>query len=174
MWCREKCLKAGMDAYLSKPIDMKALKQTLENYLSTQEPHSVEADKEEQEGGDSHDNQQTTAPSDSQAIDPSVLKELFGDDDETYQEILFEFRDTSANIVQEIVDAYSKNDHVLVQQSSHKLKSAARSVGAGVLADLSYILENAGKNNQLSDVETQVADIKEEFAKVKQYIDSLS
>ena len=42
---RERCLEAGMDGYLSKPIRAKELDDLLENYLSliAAEPHPTEA-----------------------------------------------------------------------------------------------------------------------------------
>jgi PAS domain S-box-containing protein len=37
---RERCLEAGMDEYISKPVNLKALLRTIQSYLSTQETRS--------------------------------------------------------------------------------------------------------------------------------------
>jgi two-component system sensor histidine kinase/response regulator len=86
-------------------------------------------------------------------VDPSVLKAMFGDDDETFREILGEFAEPARDIAAEITAGFEAGDTGAVGAAAHKLKSAARSVGALVLADLSEALEAAGKGGDGAAVE---------------------
>jgi len=81
------------------------------------------------------------------------LKAMFGDDDETFREILGEFAEPARDIAAEITAGFEAGDTGAVGAAAHKLKSAARSVGALALADLSEALEAAGKGGDGAAVE---------------------
>ncbi len=77
-------------------------------------------------------------------IDPAALKGVFGDDEDTFKEILEDFIDPATSNVREIEAAFADRSADGVARAAHKLKSSARSVGAYDLADLCEALETAG------------------------------
>ena len=108
------------------------------------------------------------------AIDPAALQEIFGDDDESINELLQSFIDPSRNIILEIQTAYNQHSAEGVQMAAHKLKSAARSVGANQLADTCVALEAAGKNEEWEVIDREVESLDPQMLEVKKYIESFA
>ena len=79
------------------------------------------------------------------SLDLAYLRGLFPDDEDAVREILTRFVDPAGGYVTDIHDAVAAGDAAQVGAIGHKLKSAARAVGAATLADLSEALERAGK-----------------------------
>ena len=110
---------------------------------------------------------------DNTAVDTSVLKDMFGDDDEMFREILTDFVAPSEEIVEEIKKAFSNQSSEGIKQAAHKLKSAARSIGANSLADLCAELETAGKEDDLARSGKAMPELEPLFQAVKAYIENL-
>jgi PAS domain S-box-containing protein len=156
----ERCIAAGMDDYLSKPLAMADLKVTLRKWMpvgesAVQDPSNIS----EQESllEEVTPNQSMQAPGDvadhTKAVEPKFLRDTFGDDDELIKEILLDFVDPARDTVGEIDKAFEDRDADALGAAAHKLKSSSRSVGAEVLADLCADLEKAGKAGEWSDIE---------------------
>jgi len=124
----ERCLAAGMDAYLPKPVAIDRLRATLERWL----PIGGGATAEPAAGGGA-------------AIDRSVLASWLGDDDAGIDELLAKFRDSAIESEQAIDLAWRTADLPGVAAAAHRLKGAAQAVGAIRLGAAADGLEQAGK-----------------------------
>ena len=83
-------------------------------------------------------------PADQQWTDvlaPDKLLKDFGGDVEIVKELISEFIRSSASVVQEIEEAVAKRRWDDARHGGHKLKSAARAIGAHQLADLCNEIE---------------------------------
>jgi HPt (histidine-containing phosphotransfer) domain-containing protein len=98
---------------------------------------------------------------------------MFGDDEVTFREILTEYIQPSREIVDEIYHALDMDSPAEVQKAAHKLKSASRSIGANALADLSLILETAGKANDMKTIKREVEKLSLLFGDVIDYIETV-
>ena len=107
------------------------------------------------------------------AIDPVALKSVFGDDEETFRENLQDYVNPSKGIVKELNDAYEARDAQAIGAAGHKLKSSSRSVGANTLADLSEILEKAGKSDDWVVIDETVPLLEPTLRQVIDYIETL-
>jgi CheY-like chemotaxis protein/HPt (histidine-containing phosphotransfer) domain-containing protein len=164
----ERCLAAGMDDYVSKPIAMPALIAVLEKWLPAPRtaaamPATAAAPAAPSANGADK----------SEAIDARAIKDMFGDDPATFKEILVSFLEPSRQIVAELEAAHGKHDAAEVRGSAHKLKSSARSIGAHALADLMVALEAAGKAQDWSRIDALTPTARAEFLKVEHYIAAL-
>ena len=160
------CREAGMDDVLTKPLEMAKLKTTLEAYLPPLENPVVRADAEAP--ATTMGDQTTVAP-----VDPSVLQAMFGDDDTVFREILNDFTGPARDMADEITKAFDRKDPAEVGAAAHKLKSAARSIGAHALADIAEALEAAGKAGDWGAVEVSMAGFDAAVDAVSNYIDTL-
>jgi len=158
----QKCFDAGMDGYLTKPLELPKLKALLEQWLGetddTDLPETISTSPPTQTAG---------------AVDPSVLSNMFGDDPATLREILQEFVDPAKNIVADIKNGFEARNAGGIGAAAHKMKSAARSVGANDLADLCAELEEAGNLEAWDRIDAEVPRIDETFTEVLNYIESL-
>jgi len=168
----ELCRQAGMDGYLTKPLELPKLKAVLEEWLPPAPDGGTSTVAEPASAGveASEDAAAEPAPG---PIDPSALINLIGDDPEMHREILKDFLVPASEIVGEVNRGFDEKSPESVAKAAHKLKSAARSIGANALADLCLTLESAGKNGDWPTIETAVPELNAESTVVLDYISAL-
>ena len=156
-----RCGAFGMDACLAKPIDMEELRKALDQWIGGTAAAAVEAPQPE------------PAPAADDPLDPSFLRQTFGDDPGLIKEILGEYVEPATKTVAEIDSAFAAKDAAAVGAAAHKLKSASRAVGANALADLCLVLEKAGKAGDWADIEAGMPSLPGLFARVIDHIRNL-
>jgi PAS domain S-box-containing protein len=132
----ERCLAAGMDGYLTKPLTLDRLRDTVEKWLGA-EPATVAADAVRAGG----------------AIDRSVVAQLFGDNPAMIERTLERFAAAGDKLMGEI--AAISHDPQRVAALAHKFKGAARTAGALRLGDAAAVLEQSGNKRDIAAVEVE-------------------
>ncbi len=153
---REKCLKAGMDDYLSKPVKPQELSEMLEKWLT--------------EEGSSQ--QEETTVRDMEPVKDifdkaGFLDRLMGDED-LANEIFAEFLEDVPRKFTALKEALGKGDAHSVQIEAHTLKGASANVGALALQDIAYQIELAGKEEDMSKAGSFIPELDEQFGVLKE------
>ncbi len=103
-----------------------------------------------------------------------VLEQLVGDDPAVIGEFLQDFRVSATKIGTELGAACVAGDAATAGAAAHKLKSAARSVGALGLGELCAEMERAGKAGDAQALNALLPRFESELATVDKYIESLA
>lgn len=160
---REHCLSAGMDDYLSKPVQLDDLQATLAKYLSVDESAAVE--KSIVDSASSIDEASVAT-----AVDVHVLEQLVGDDPAMINEMLTDFRVSMNKIAAELHEAYQSERLEAVGALAHKLKSSARSVGAMALGEVCAALEQMGKNKDAAALAGEMPSFEKHIKQVEAFL----
>ncbi len=142
---RERFLEAGMDDYLTKPIDKKKMLETLHFYLQKededmevieddigQEESPVEVDKE----GSSHSNE---------GLDLDALAEKMGYDAEDIEVMLGMFLKRVDDQLLSIEEAIASKDYETIFATTHAIKGSAGNIGLDEIFELAKGIEMAAK-----------------------------
>jgi len=133
-----RCIAAGMDAYLTKPMQLETLRAALDPWLPTDPDRLMEA-------------VPLPAPVNGDAVDPETLAQVLGmSDPAVLSRFYADFLKSSAGHVADIRVAMDEGNLALLGKQAHKLKSSARTVGANALAELCQTLEAAAREGGLA------------------------
>ena len=106
-------------------------------------------------------------------VDERVIKNMFGDDQNTFKEIMVSFTAPSQDIINAIDAAEKGRNLDEVSEAAHRLKSSARTIGANDLADTCVELEKAAKAGDWSNVDRLAARSRTQFAAVDAFVSVL-
>ena len=133
---REKCLAAGMDDYVSKPINEGRLLNVLVRWLKLTDPGSLQSPTVAASSA-----MCPTVPQ--QPIDLTHLFHVLGDDPQERQEVIAMFLVLAEQALQIMLDSLHSQDTTLWSKTAHKLKGSAANFGAHELAEFCQTAEAA-------------------------------
>ena len=161
----QRCLDAGMDDYIAKPVHMEDLERILGKWLSRTAGNDPSVDNAEGQADAG-----AAEAGDRAAIDPGVLTRMVGDDPARHRKLLQSFIRSTPEILAEIQAALIQKNTVVLVAQAHKLKSSAQSVGAVKLSGTCQALEKAAGIQQWSEIESLVPELDDLYRAVERYV----
>ena len=162
---RRRCLEAGMDDYLAKPLHLEDLRDALERALERSSPR-LAIDR----AGRGHDRR---ADRDEDApLRLDVLDALRGDlvmpgPGNEFQEIVDLFLGNAQRNCGMVRDALARGDRQALELAAHSLKGSSSTMGAARMAAVCASLEELGHNGVLDGAAPLVDRLDTEFGMVQ-------
>jgi signal transduction histidine kinase/CheY-like chemotaxis protein len=126
---RDRCLAAGMDGYLSKPINQPLLLKVVEQGSNGEQPPARAA------------------------LDQPALLARVGGDLELMHEVIRLFMEDCPTRLSTIHAAILSGDAEALRNGAHALRGAAGTLSAGGVVDAAHVLERLGAENRLAPAE---------------------
>ncbi len=144
----ERCLAAGMDEYISKPISSQKLFEAIDGLFPEESRATAVSEPE------------------AQTIDRRSLLKAFDHDWDLFKELVDIFNSDSPQIVQSLRQAAETQDAETLSRKAHSLKGMLRNFKAESAADTALELEKLGKANKLQNVESLIEKLEAQIAGV--------
>jgi PAS domain S-box-containing protein len=158
----DECFAAGMDDYISKPVDSKTLGRVVEKWLARRTHLSSAVAVAE-------------APAQSSSADSApvraipvfnreaFLQRMMGDD-EFAREVAAQFLVELPSLLANLKEGAARKDVESISKLAHKIKGSAANVGGDALKEAASDLEKAGKAADLAGFATRVAELESRAA----------
>lgn len=167
---RERCISAGMDDYISKPVDAKKLEAVLSKWLNPAErpePPSLQLEMESAANLPDEDN----VPSHTIAEDPiniARLQRTCGDD--VAREILEVYISAAETLLESLELERSRRDARAVESLAHQLQGSSNAIGAYEMVRLSKRLEDMAASQNWPQVKILCEGLKWCFRRLSRYV----
>ncbi|RME94969.1 MAG: PAS domain S-box protein [Verrucomicrobia bacterium] len=169
---RRRCLEAGMDDFLSKPVVRRALAEALARVNRKRSPSAASPATGASGGSASAETDRPAQPAAETAAEPvwdRALLAAFAP--EKRRQLTALFLRTVRDLMERLAQATAGNDLAAVQAAAHSLKGSSRHVGAVRLAGLAAGLETRARegggedlNEWLRRIRVAVAELEREMA----------
>ncbi len=167
---REKCLEAGMNDHVAKPIDPDKLFATLVQWIPPREfaPHPTDTEPPASvQAGE-------MLPADLDGIDIETGLKRVGGNRRLYQKLLMDFYQDHRKDDQSIREAINSDNVDVAQRIAHTIKGVSGSIGAAELHRDAENLETALKERDAASYDEFLADLKRSLRQVMQGLIMLS
>ena len=166
---RQRCLEAGMNDYVSKPVRPAELVAALERQLAVSQtaPSLTEVSDGEDKGLQPLVIRASADSSCTAVFDKRTLLNTLGGDEGTLREVLTLFLADMPQQIGKLEETIKVRDAETATRQAHMLKGAAANVGASLLRECAAELEQLGREHRLDVMANRLQDLRGQFAAVR-------
>jgi PAS domain S-box-containing protein len=147
---KEKCLSAGMDDYISKPVRIEEIQNKIEKWGTSQSKRNI--------------TEEISQSLPDVIIDQSAIERLSylgGDGDNVFlSQVINMFLKQAPVVIDDILESEKNGDIEKMWQAAHKLKGSSLNTGAKKLASHCLLIERKGKSSDLIDIGKLTSELK--------------
>tara|TARA_R110002095_G_scaffold142965_1_gene123799 strand:- start:10305 stop:13715 length:3411 start_codon:yes stop_codon:yes gene_type:complete len=170
---RDKCLAAGMDSYISKPIDAKKLIHLLEKYAmkSTKKRSAFDnPNKENSSEKDSVKARQITKANMSESEKPVINMQAalrrVGDDLEILNDMVNYFLEDNSSLLQQVRAGAENGEFDEMIRAAHSLKGLCANFDAQDASNAAKTLEMMGQSNDHAVLNNAIVQLESELSRL--------
>ena len=159
----QKCLDAGMDGYLTKPVHRHQLIKTADHWIGLRGSRASQRAESAQEIPMAADNDEPTV------MDTATAVEEFGDA-ETVKMVARQLIENVDGQLQAIHDAIANGDREAVRKEAHAIKGGAATMEAVALSMAAARLEDLSPGGHLDTLDAGAGDLHNQFNRFRAFI----
>ncbi len=159
---REKCMEAGMDDYVSKPVSPQSLADVLDKWLPQKTTVSQDTIK--------YSVETTIIPAKTSQVpvfDKAVMMARLLDDPDLARTVIEGFLLDIPRQIDTLRSYLETGDALGVERQAHTIKGAAANVSGECLRALAFEIEKAAGGGDLDDVSTRMVELEQEFERLR-------
>ena len=142
---RQRCLDAGMDTYISKPVNLDELHKIIRGLSLKKE-------------------------NESSVVDIETALKFVGGDKEILKEVVRVFvEDDYPEQLKHLKDGINQHNADTIKAAAHSIKGAVRSLGGITLGNTAFRLEEMGRNQNLDGAEAALQELELEIIQFTEY-----
>jgi HPt (histidine-containing phosphotransfer) domain-containing protein len=179
MGTEQNCRDAGMDAYLTKPLDRALLDETISSHLRSadaqqeapSEPAPMSAcapTAADDAGGTTVNSKISTSQED--PVDWQEFTAATDGDAEFAGELVQMFIESGDAVLRDIRDALQRGDAPAVRQGAHSLKGSSASMCARATSEAAALLEAAARAGDMTKLASLEARLRSETSRAIDYM----
>jgi len=176
---RDKCLEAGMDDYISKPVELEALGAVLRRWAKSSQKQALVTSSAV---GVSTNNQVASQQSDHFApseistasdcpVDLERLRRIFKGKAAAQQKLLEMFVEQAKSKIEAVRQALMNADSATLQQQAHRLKGSSANAGVRQMPELAERLERLAQRETLEGASELVEELQSCLNQVQVFLD---
>ena len=157
---KTRCLEAGMDGYISKPITAQALYEIIEQVMRRREKHVNQV-------------QASIASPKPLVLNKTTILDRVGGDLELLRDIIKLFLEDYPKLVAEIREAFQMGDSERLAKATHTLKGSVSNFAAEAAVQAALKVENIARSGDLTDATQAIVHLEREIERVSDELGTL-
>lgn len=146
---KERCLQAGMDGYLSKPVSRRAIEEAIAQFVGS-----------ERKSCSAHEESSISTAT----WDPARALERLGGDEALLNELIGIFLEETPKQLTILDQSIAASDFPLIERTAHTLKGELSYLGLSEIAENCRVLEGLGREQRLAEAVEVLRTLNSELA----------
>jgi len=163
---REKCLEAGMNDYVPKPISPQILAEALDKWL----PRETAATPKQAAGKPGEAAPVSAEELEAPVFDKAGMIARMMDDEDLARTVIGGFLEDIPKQIEILKDFLEAGDVPKTERQAHSIKGASANVGGEALHEVAFEMEKAAKAGDLKSVAARLPELENQFVRLKDFM----
>ncbi|MGB5733727.1 MAG: response regulator, partial [Thiohalocapsa sp.] len=171
---RERCLNAGMDDFVTKPVQREVLGRIIAANLNKRRSETPMSKLSDPKATDSNHMDAEHVTSADGGFTLEVMIQRLDNDEEIAREIAEIFVVSSEELLAELITAVADGQADVIRARAHSIKGSAGNIGADAVQDLAASMEDAARDGDLAQASQALSPLKRALEEVNRILSAWS